>query len=82
MSGVAALLAASVLVLALPCHTSILGDESPLQRRMASSLRSGHASARMFGAERPSRAEEFNRTGVLQPEYQIRATLNPNDVSQ
>jgi hypothetical protein len=55
-------------------------EESPLQRRMAGM--SGHGSPRPFGAERPSRAEEFNLTGVLQPEYQIRATLKPNNVSQ
>ncbi|XP_058804029.1 uncharacterized protein LOC131671546 isoform X1 [Phymastichus coffea] len=55
-------------------------DDNPLERRMASSL-GGHASARP-AAERLSRAEEFNRTGVLQPEFQIRATLKPNDMSQ
>ncbi|KAJ8680299.1 hypothetical protein QAD02_016086 [Eretmocerus hayati] len=50
---------------------------SPLQRRIASA-----ASRPRALAERPTRAEEFNITGVLQPEYQIRATLKPNDESQ
>ncbi|KAL7293990.1 hypothetical protein TKK_0012564 [Trichogramma kaykai] len=60
----------------------LLGNESnPLQRRMASSHQHS-AHARKFGTERLSHAEEFNRTKVLQPEYQIRATLSPNDVSQ
>ncbi|XP_014208291.1 uncharacterized protein LOC106639285 [Copidosoma floridanum] len=53
-------------------------EESPLQRRMAS-LSSGHGKPR---PEKYSMAEEFNFTGVLQPEYQMRATLKPNDVSQ
>ncbi|XP_014614592.1 PREDICTED: protein NDNF isoform X1 [Polistes canadensis] len=39
-------------------------------------------SPRPFGAERPTRAQEFNRTGVLHPEYQIPATLRPGNVSQ
>ncbi|CAB0029673.1 unnamed protein product [Trichogramma brassicae] len=57
----------------------LLGNESnPLQRRMASSHQHS-AHARKFGTERLSHAEEFNRTKVLQPEYQIRATLSPND---
>ncbi|XP_014224863.2 uncharacterized protein LOC106651044 [Trichogramma pretiosum] len=60
----------------------LLGNESnPLQRRMASSHQHS-AHTRKFGTERLSHAEEFNRTKVLQPEYQIRATLSPNDVSQ
>ncbi|XP_076387509.1 neuron derived neurotrophic factor nord isoform X2 [Megachile rotundata] len=39
-------------------------------------------SPRPFGAEKPTRAQEFNRTGVLHPEYQIPATLRPGNVSQ
>ncbi|XP_012272388.1 protein NDNF [Orussus abietinus] len=39
-------------------------------------------SPRPFGAEKPSRFEEFNRTGVLHPEYQTPATLHPGNVSQ
>ena len=39
-------------------------------------------SPRPFGSDRPTKAEEFNRTGVLLPEYQLPATLNPNNVSQ
>ncbi|XP_011494676.1 PREDICTED: protein NDNF-like isoform X2 [Ceratosolen solmsi marchali] len=65
-------------LLAARCRAN--AEESPLQRRMAGM--NVHGSPRPFGAERPSRAEEFNLTGVLQPEYQIRATLKPNNVSQ
>ncbi|CAK9826602.1 Protein NDNF [Anthophora retusa] len=39
-------------------------------------------SPRPFGAEKPTRVQEFNRTGVLHPEYQIPATLRPGNVSQ
>ncbi|XP_053973192.1 uncharacterized protein LOC128873570 isoform X1 [Hylaeus volcanicus] len=39
-------------------------------------------SPRPFGAEKPTRAQEFNRTGVLHPEYQIPANLRPGNVSQ
>lgn len=39
-------------------------------------------SPRPFGAEKPTRAQEFNRTGVLHPEYLIPATLRPGNVSQ
>ncbi|XP_011155859.2 protein NDNF isoform X2 [Solenopsis invicta] len=39
-------------------------------------------SPRPFGADRPSRVQEFNRTGVLHPEYQIPATIRPGNVSQ
>ncbi|KAK2574935.1 hypothetical protein KPH14_008702 [Odynerus spinipes] len=39
-------------------------------------------SPRPFGGEKPTRAQEFNRTGVLHPEYQIPATLRPGNVSQ
>jgi len=35
-----------------------------------------------FGADRPTRVQEFNRTGVLHPEYQIPATIKPGNVSQ
>ncbi|XP_015178449.1 PREDICTED: protein NDNF isoform X2 [Polistes dominula] len=50
-------------------------EKSYLTRRTISSLRP-------FGVERPTRAQEFNRTGVLHPEYQIPATLRPGNVSQ
>ncbi|KOX81035.1 Protein NDNF [Melipona quadrifasciata] len=36
---------------------------------------------RPFGAEKPTRVQEFNRTGVLHPEYLIPATLRPGNVS-
>ncbi|XP_017892829.2 protein NDNF-like [Ceratina calcarata] len=39
-------------------------------------------SPRPFGAEKPTRVQEFDRTGVLHPEYQIPATLRPGNVSQ
>ncbi|XP_043511392.1 protein NDNF [Frieseomelitta varia] len=39
-------------------------------------------SPRPFGAEKPTRVQEFNRTGVLHPEYLIPATLRPGNVSQ
>ncbi|XP_076177316.1 neuron derived neurotrophic factor nord isoform X2 [Ptiloglossa arizonensis] len=39
-------------------------------------------SPRPFGAEKPTRVQEFNRTGVLHPEYQIPATIRPGNVSQ
>ncbi|XP_043797383.1 protein NDNF [Apis laboriosa] len=39
-------------------------------------------SPRPFGGEKPTRVQEFNRTGVLHPEYQIPATLRPGNVSQ
>ncbi|EFN78852.1 Fibronectin type-III domain-containing protein C4orf31 [Harpegnathos saltator] len=39
-------------------------------------------SLRPFGADRPTRVQEFNRTGVLHPEYQIPATIRPGNVSQ
>jgi len=39
-------------------------------------------SPRPFGADRPTRVQEFNRTGVLHPEYQIPATIRPGNVSQ
>ncbi|XP_012219994.1 protein NDNF isoform X2 [Linepithema humile] len=39
-------------------------------------------SPRPFGADKPSRVQEFNRTGVLHPEYQIPATIRPGNVSQ
>ncbi|XP_015595908.1 protein NDNF [Cephus cinctus] len=42
----------------------------------------GRGSPRPFGTEKPTRVEEFNRTGVLHPEYQIPATLQPGNVSQ
>ncbi|XP_020283733.1 protein NDNF [Pseudomyrmex gracilis] len=35
-----------------------------------------------FGTDRPTRVQEFNRTGVLHPEYQIPATIRPGNVSQ
>lgn len=34
-------------------------------------------SPRPFGQAKASRAEEFDRTGVLQPDSQITATLRP-----
>ncbi|XP_043260858.1 protein NDNF [Colletes gigas] len=39
-------------------------------------------SPRPFGSEKPTRVQEFNRTGVLHPEYQIPANLRPGNVSQ
>ncbi|XP_014473907.1 PREDICTED: uncharacterized protein LOC106744027 [Dinoponera quadriceps] len=39
-------------------------------------------SLRPFGADKPTRVQEFNRTGVLHPEYQIPATIRPGNVSQ
>ncbi|XP_029161548.1 protein NDNF isoform X1 [Nylanderia fulva] len=39
-------------------------------------------SPRPFGADKPTRVQEFNRTGVLHPEYQIPATIRPGNVSQ
>lgn len=61
-----------LLLLVVACLGS---EESPLQRRMA-----GSASSRL--SEKRSLTEEFNRTKVLQPEYQFKATLNPYNVSQ
>ncbi|XP_076676860.1 neuron derived neurotrophic factor nord [Andrena cerasifolii] len=40
------------------------------------------SSPRPFGAEKPTRVQEFNRTGVLHPEYLIPATIPPGNVSQ
>lgn len=39
-------------------------------------------SPRPYGTDRPSRVEEFNRTDVIHPEYQIPATLQPGNVSK
>ncbi|XP_033330727.1 neuron derived neurotrophic factor nord [Megalopta genalis] len=39
-------------------------------------------SPKPFGGERPTRVQEFNRTCVLHPEYQIPATLRPGNVSR
>lgn len=39
-------------------------------------------SPRPYRSEKPTKAEEFNRTGVLLPEYQLPATLNPHNVSK
>ena len=39
-------------------------------------------SPRPYGMERPTRVEEFNRTEVIHPEYQIPATLQPGNVSK
>lgn len=54
------------------------GQSAALIQRRISAL----GSPRPFGSDRPSRAEEFNRTGVLHPEYLITATLKPTNVSQ
>ncbi|XP_043272141.1 protein NDNF [Venturia canescens] len=39
-------------------------------------------SPRPYGIDRPTRVEEFNRTDVIHPEYQIPATLQPGNVSK
>lgn len=65
----------AVALLAHQRNCRAFGD-NPLQRRIT------HGSPRPFGSEKPTRAEEFNLTGVLLPEYPIRATLLPGNVSQ
>ncbi|XP_043604915.1 protein NDNF [Bombus pyrosoma] len=55
-----------------------LSQQQPRQQQGYKTI----GSPRPFGAEKPTRAQEFNRTGVLHPEYQIPATLRPGNVSQ
>ncbi|KZC11058.1 Protein NDNF [Dufourea novaeangliae] len=60
-------------------------QQSQLQQLQQFTQHQGYrtiGSPRPFGAEKPTRVQEFNRTGVLHPEYQIPATLRPGNVSQ
>ncbi|XP_036141295.1 uncharacterized protein LOC105839501 isoform X3 [Monomorium pharaonis] len=53
-----------------------------LQRSQSQQFYRTIGSPRPFGVDRPNRVQEFNRTGVLHPEYQIPATIRPGNVSQ
>ncbi|KAG7206532.1 hypothetical protein KM043_003875 [Ampulex compressa] len=52
------------------------------QQRQHRPTHRSFGSPKPFGAEKPTRVQEFNRTGVLHPEYQIPATLRPGNVSR
>lgn len=56
--------------------------QQPSEQQQQQQLYRTIGSPRPFGADKPTRVQEFNRTGVLHPEYQIPATIRPGNVSQ